>query len=74
MISFEGGVRAYPSPDWNGDWKGPDANHGMALRDYFAIHADYLDLSRHMVGSQGGRTVEEARYAFADAMLAARGH
>ena len=30
---------AFPSRDWNGEWRGPSANHGMTLRDYFAAKA-----------------------------------
>ena len=66
---------------------GSDAD-GMTLRDYLAIHAAEEDIQRHLptgrttveANSLTGsplrlpeyRTREQARYAFADAMLAAR--
>ena len=42
---------------------------GMTLRDYMAIHATDGDLGGYF---DGQLTTAEARYAFADDMLAAR--
>ena len=73
---------AFPSPDWNGDWRGPDANHGMSMRDWFAglaltsiISATSAGQHRVLFG-ENGETIEAAMakdaYAVADAMIAAR--
>lgn len=51
--------------------------HGMTLRDYFAAHAQYGDIHNTMfVEDADGRgtkvmTAEEARYVYADRMIAA---
>jgi hypothetical protein len=52
---------------------------GMSLRDYFATHAKESDVEYYMKykGGDNERTVflrtrEEAKYAYADAMLEAR--
>jgi hypothetical protein len=54
---------------------------GMDLRDYFAIHANDYDIYKYMYETRVGsgisastqiRTREEARYAYADAMMKAR--
>lgn len=47
---------------------------GMSLRDWFATHASEDDLDAHR-GYGPGKTLcsrEEAKYRYADAMLAAR--
>ena len=44
------------------------AKGGMTLRDYFAIHAPSDEVAFY-----SRKTRHEARYAYADAMLAARG-
>ena len=44
---------------------------GMSLRDYFAIHCRDQDIQNFRRGDGLTETVE-ARYRFADAMLAAR--
>jgi len=56
-----------------------DTQTGMTLRDYIAIHASDKDVEAsrmsHMpLNEHGGyeRTRQAARYAFADAMIAAR--
>ncbi len=76
------GGNAFPSPDWNGDWKGPDANHGMTLRDYFAGQAltGLIGGSHHemaTVAEMNNTTIIKVAgslaYAYADAMIAARG-
>ena len=57
---------------------------GMTLRDYFAakaVQSDIIDYmykhsntgSPHVIGMKQIRTREEAKYAYADAMLKARG-
>jgi hypothetical protein len=51
----------------------------MSLRDYIATHADYRDVSRwHQKLGEACNwattpTMEQAKYAYADAMLKARG-
>ncbi len=54
---------------------------GMDLRDYFAIHANDYDIYSYMYETRAGsgisassqiKTREEARYAYADAMMKAR--
>jgi len=50
-------------------------SEGMSLRDYFASHASDSDVERWMeIYSFNGTpiTEEEAKYAYADAMLAER--
>ncbi|WGG61830.1 hypothetical protein [Brucella intermedia] len=50
------------------------AHEGMTLRDYFAIHASREELIWFRVNKNGnGLSEVEARYAYADAMLDARG-
>jgi hypothetical protein len=58
-----------------------DNDEGMDLRDYFAIHANDYDIYKYMYETRVGsgisastqiRTREEARYAYADAMMKAR--
>ena len=54
--------------------------YGMTLRDYFAVRATEQDIENHRaykIDPQGGppiytMTVEQGKYAYADAMLAAR--
>lgn len=52
--------------------------YGMSLRDYFAAHASESDVSMYVrIDNPDGsmfrsRTREEAKYAYADAMLKAR--
>ena len=54
------------------------AQEGMSLRDWFATHAGQNDILRHksMIEQSNGFTrtpsVEECKYAYADAMLKAR--
>ncbi len=59
----------------------PLRTDGMDLRDYFAIHANDYDIYSYMYETRVGsgisassqiRTREEARYAYADAMMKAR--
>lgn len=55
-----------------------DPQPGMTLRDWFAAHASEADIDSHRLvdfvdGEFEARTSrEEARYAYADAMLAMR--
>lgn len=64
--------RAFPSPDWNGNWSGLDANHGMTLRDWFAGQA-LVGLAEMYHGSAfDPQGVATSAYSFADAMLVAR--
>lgn len=59
---------------------GPPTIEGMPMRDWLAVHASEVDIDRwrgwHLntlgVKQMPLRTVEQARYAYADAMLAAR--
>jgi hypothetical protein len=63
------------------EWRLPDGGSitspGVALRDWFAAHASDQDVEHHReltLGTDGStfwkRSREEARFAFADAMLA----
>ena len=67
--------------DFDVNYHQTGANHaqqyGMTLRDYFAAHASEDDIAEYRVyggyGEGGGGVGrEQARYAFADAMLKAR--
>ena len=53
---------------------GTDNYRGMSLRDWFAGRATVEDIKYYMSTSRDGfaRTPVEARWQFADAMLAAR--
>lgn len=56
---------------------GSHTHSGMTLRDYFAAHASEQDVMAHRTHLDAdpwgyANTPEQARYAFADAMLAAR--
>lgn len=68
------GGNAFPSPDWNGDWKGPDASHGMTLRDHFAGQALQGMLNSKALAHLHPHTQAAKAYEYADAMIAARGH
>ncbi|MCX2696740.1 hypothetical protein [Ochrobactrum chromiisoli] len=78
------GGNAFPSPDWNGDWKGPEASHGMTLRDHFAGQAlpaliENADLSiLDKIAKVRSVSIMQVfgiiAYEYADAMIAARGH
>ncbi len=73
MDTHHGG-RAFPSPDWNGSWQGPEADHGMSLRDYFAAHALALFAGRAW-DDEGDDLIAiwaQSAYALADSMLKAR--
>jgi len=77
------GGNAFPSPDWNGDWKGPDASHGMTLRDHFAGRAlpaliENADLSiLDKIAKERSVSMMQVfgiiAYEYADSMIAARG-
>jgi hypothetical protein len=60
------GGPAFPRPDWNGSWRGPDTFPGMSLRDWFAGQA----LASFVPDTPQNKA--EAAYAIADAMLAER--
>ena len=55
-----------------------NAQEGMSLRDWFASHASENDIRRHqsIIERSNGYTympsIEECKYAYADAMLKAR--
>ncbi|MBC8719327.1 hypothetical protein [Ochrobactrum sp. Marseille-Q0166] len=78
------GGNAFPSPDWNGDWKGPEASHGMTLRDHFAGQAlpaliENADLSiLDKIAKVRSVSIMQVfgiiACEYADAMIAARGH
>ncbi|EXL06240.1 hypothetical protein BG46_15870 [Brucella anthropi] len=71
MSKIETGGPAFPVsiPGW-----GDNGASGMTLRDYFAIHASREELTRFRVDKNGnGLSEVEARYAYADAMIRARG-
>ena len=71
------GGPAFPSEqslETNGQWN-QTIERGMTLRDYFAAHATDDDIFHHRKNNDYGGTMctrEEARYRFADAMLAQR--
>ena len=59
--------------------RGDDPQYqGMSLRDWFASHASENDIRRHqsIIERSNGHTympsIEECKYAYADAMLKAR--
>ena len=74
MTQPNDGGPAFPTQD------GPLSNGkpGMSLRDWFATHAGQNDILRHksMTEQANGITrtpsIEECKYAYADAMLKAR--
>jgi hypothetical protein len=74
------GGPAFPRPDWNGSWIGPDSFSGMTLRDWFAgqamLPAFLLALEAVKANPRGAKFDEtdlaEGAYKFADAMLAER--
>lgn len=50
-----------------------DGHNGMTLRDYFAIHAAWEDVRHYSTNSYGANMSRvDARYKYADAMIAAR--
>ena len=58
-----------------------DSRDGMDLRDYFATHATTVDIERYVFKTTANygsfsqsqiRTVEQAKYDYADAMMKAR--
>jgi hypothetical protein len=56
-------------------WNAITSGQGMSLLDYFAIRATEKDIASHIHGNNGHPIIlnrEQARYAFARAMLAAR--
>ena len=66
MSTIDDGGPAFPVIGNEGE---PSPGDGMTLRDYMAIHATDSDIQFQRYQSL---TVAEARYAHADAMLAAR--
>lgn len=77
---LDDGGPAFPRPDWNGSWKGPDTFSGMSLRDAAALAvlpAVYADAETYEAWRSNERGpyskfVAEAAYSVADAMLAER--
>jgi hypothetical protein len=77
MTEVKDGGPAFPGAELPAH---PDHPTGMSLRDWFAGQANEEDILQHMgwtygvAGVTGSRfTREQARYKFANAMLAARG-
>ena len=79
-MSNETGGPAFPSHGSMGEV----THEGATLRDYFAAHASDMDVDSHReytLHNEGGRiemmlptrSREQARYAYADAMIRARG-
>jgi len=69
MIKDTGGP-AFPSPRWEG-WGSPQ--EGMTLRDYFAAEAMQSLLLDGNYDFSDRNLIAQKAYAFADAMLEARG-
>lgn len=70
MSNRPNGGSAFPVPGVNGN-----LCRGMTIRDYFAAHASDSDIRRWVeIYRHNGSpiTEEEARYAYADAMLRAK--
>ena len=73
MEKINDGGPAFPCVDAKGF-----VSEGMSLRDWFASHASHYDTLRHksIIEQANGfvRTpsIEECKYAYADAMLKAR--
>lgn len=68
---------AFPqaSPDMCLEGQKVKDTQGMSLRDWFAGHATDADVREYQLNDEGERnnaTREQAKYAYADAMLAAR--
>ena len=68
-------MKAFPSYHYQRD------DEGMDLRDYFAAHATPVDIERYVFKTTANygsfsksqiRTVEQAKYDYADAMIKAR--
>lgn len=77
MAEVKTGGPAFPFE--GGDNNGIEPSVGMMLRDYFAIHATNQDIEGYRDADLADdgvveyrRTTAQARYAFADAMIAAR--
>lgn len=66
-MSQNNGGPAFPSTLQHNGWL--DKESGMSLRDYFAVHASDKDIQYYL---GDGRSREQARYLYADAMLEAR--
>lgn len=77
---IDDGGSAFPLcvPDYHGDR--PHLQNGMSLRDWFAGRANEVDIDQHRDYQLcpetsiviSCRTREQSRYAYADAMIAAR--
>jgi hypothetical protein len=61
---------AFHFPEQDGEPSG--ISLGMTLRDWFAGRATEQDIEHHQCSSAWRITREQAKYAYADAMLAAR--
>jgi hypothetical protein len=80
MTTKDDGGPAFPQNDLSSYGMGPAEtnNGGMSLRDWFAGRATQDDVRAHQwTPDENGiptdtRTREEAKYAYADAMIAAR--
>lgn len=79
-MSTNDGGPAFPGEKSVRFGQASDCNEGMTLRDYFAIRATEQDIENHRAyttshsgsGKRFTMTVEQAKYAYADAMLKAR--
>ena len=80
MEKINDGGPAFPVPmvPWEGGFINVECT-GMTLRDWFAGHASEQDIEEHTIGdlrgsgrSYNNRSREQAKYAYADAMLKAR--
>jgi len=78
MDQINDGGPAFPVPDtYHANGQVQYGGTGMALRDWFAAHASDDDIERHhriiMDRTSIRPTTEQCKYAYADAMIQARG-
>ncbi len=75
MSAIKDGGPAFPVPDSDSRGHIECSHIGMTLRDYFAAKASEDDIKAHRTTDGSGLYIgsrEEAKFAYADAMLAAR--
>lgn len=76
--NIKDGGPAYPVEEYKGSEK--ILSGGMSLRDYFAVHASDSDIKEYLSETKSidgleytnDRSISEARYMFADAMIEER--
>lgn len=74
MSAVNDGGPAFPVPLRSGEiWDGMGQCDGMTLRDYFAAKAMQGFAADPELGATPAETIAEIAYAWADAMLKARG-